>query len=397
VFTDTVAVPASVGSPYILKVENGEPGGSHRVSSATIKVNGLQVAGPSDFDQHVSGFARSVSLTPQTTLEVRLTSSPGSYLTISLCGQKRDTAPPTIRVDEPPNGSSLGASSTPFIRVSYQDETALDLASLRITINEIDRTALFAKGPSEATATVDRNTVLKAGVNQVQARIRDVAGHEATDTSSFTLDLVAPTLVIAQPADGARVGSGDVDVIVQYSDYQQLDLATFAARLDGQPLPLAKEPHQATGRVHLASGPHTLEADIRDKAGNPANASSHFRVDANAPSLVIVQPVPGSTIKTGTPTVVIHYSDDEGVDTQTLKVVINGTDRTSAFAIGADEARWVIPPFPALPRERQHDPGGDPGPDPNTTPTRGFHGGHGAAHRDRRVSGAATETPLLRG
>ncbi len=54
VFTDTVAVPAGVVSPYVLKVVNGEPDGSHRVSSATIAVNGAEVARP--FDRHRSGF-----------------------------------------------------------------------------------------------------------------------------------------------------------------------------------------------------------------------------------------------------------------------------------------------------------------------------------------------------
>ena len=46
VFDETIAVPAWVASPYVLRIQNGEAGGQNRVSSATIVVNGVEVAPP---------------------------------------------------------------------------------------------------------------------------------------------------------------------------------------------------------------------------------------------------------------------------------------------------------------------------------------------------------------
>src|SRR3954471_5744585 len=66
-YTDTFAVPAWVVSPYKLHIQNGDPSGSNRISSATITVNGTQVAGPSDFNQNVAALDRTVTLTAQTT------------------------------------------------------------------------------------------------------------------------------------------------------------------------------------------------------------------------------------------------------------------------------------------------------------------------------------------
>jgi hypothetical protein len=83
-YTDVVTVPAGVPSPYTLYVQNGEPDGSHRVSSAVVKVNGAQVVGPSDLNQNVAGLQRQVNLAPTTTLFVRVASAPGSYLIINL-------------------------------------------------------------------------------------------------------------------------------------------------------------------------------------------------------------------------------------------------------------------------------------------------------------------------
>src|SRR5690348_12904924 len=54
VYTTTVQVPAWVGSPFTLHIQNGEADGTHRVSSGTITINNVQaVAAPSDFNQNV--------------------------------------------------------------------------------------------------------------------------------------------------------------------------------------------------------------------------------------------------------------------------------------------------------------------------------------------------------
>src|SRR4051812_27791672 len=48
-FTDTFTVPSTVQSPFLLHIVNGDSSGSHRISSGTITLNGVQVVTQSSF------------------------------------------------------------------------------------------------------------------------------------------------------------------------------------------------------------------------------------------------------------------------------------------------------------------------------------------------------------
>lgn len=83
-FTDTVTLPAGTTAPYTLHVVNGNANGTNRISSATVKLNGIQILGPSDFGQNVAVLDRTVALQASNTLEIRLTSAPGSFIVVSV-------------------------------------------------------------------------------------------------------------------------------------------------------------------------------------------------------------------------------------------------------------------------------------------------------------------------
>src|SRR5262245_2241925 len=70
VFVVEGTVPAWAASPFRMHVQNGELNGTHRVSSATIQVNGVEVVRQNDLNQNVAGLDRSVNLTPQTTVKI---------------------------------------------------------------------------------------------------------------------------------------------------------------------------------------------------------------------------------------------------------------------------------------------------------------------------------------
>lgn len=74
----------AAGPGYRLIVENGDPDGSRRISSATILLNGVQVLGPDDLNQNVAQVERTVAVQATNTLEVRLASGPGRKLSVKL-------------------------------------------------------------------------------------------------------------------------------------------------------------------------------------------------------------------------------------------------------------------------------------------------------------------------
>ncbi|HLF35516.1 MAG TPA: FISUMP domain-containing protein [Cyclobacteriaceae bacterium] len=71
---------------FTLKIQNGDDKKT-RVSSAEIKIDGVIIAGPSDFSKNVSSITKEITgLTNTSTLEVRLISTPGSFIILSIDG-----------------------------------------------------------------------------------------------------------------------------------------------------------------------------------------------------------------------------------------------------------------------------------------------------------------------
>ncbi len=77
-YVEQFALPAGVTSPYTLHIQNGDFNVSNRVSSATVKLNGVDVLTPSDLNQNVAGLDRTVTLAANNQLDVRVASNPGS-------------------------------------------------------------------------------------------------------------------------------------------------------------------------------------------------------------------------------------------------------------------------------------------------------------------------------
>ncbi len=94
----TFSLPADASAPFGIVVENGAPEGSNRVSSATIKLNDTDLFTPGDFNQNVSSLKKSVTLSATNTLEVRLTSAAGSYLTITITATRNANQPELVSV-----------------------------------------------------------------------------------------------------------------------------------------------------------------------------------------------------------------------------------------------------------------------------------------------------------
>jgi hypothetical protein len=86
--TASISVPGDVHGPFHITIQNGSTGGSGRVSSARITLNGLQLFGPADFEKSATLLERDVALNAANTLVVELASAPGSFLTISVTGKR---------------------------------------------------------------------------------------------------------------------------------------------------------------------------------------------------------------------------------------------------------------------------------------------------------------------
>jgi RHS repeat-associated protein len=181
-YVEQFALPAGATSPYTLHIQNGEPGGLNRISSATVKLNGIDVLRPNDLNQNVAGLDRTITLAANNQLDVRLESEPGSYLIIDIGAAmpNRDTTPPTTAISSPANNSTTTAPQTTV------SGTALDAGAgasgvAHVYVNNSE--AAYNSG--DGTWTIP-DVALALGANQITARAIDQAGNQATTSINVT-------------------------------------------------------------------------------------------------------------------------------------------------------------------------------------------------------------------
>ena len=84
--TEQFSIPSGIIAPYTIEVQNGGPGGWQRVSSASIQLNGVELFTQNKIEDNTPVLSRTVTLQSSNVLAVELTSSIGSFLTISVSG-----------------------------------------------------------------------------------------------------------------------------------------------------------------------------------------------------------------------------------------------------------------------------------------------------------------------
>ena len=83
--TDTfICPPGYTGSGFTLHLINGDSLGNNRVSSAVLKVNDIEVIGPSAFNQKTAVIERNLSLNTTNTISVELRGKPGGFIILTL-------------------------------------------------------------------------------------------------------------------------------------------------------------------------------------------------------------------------------------------------------------------------------------------------------------------------
>jgi RHS repeat-associated protein len=210
----TVTSNFSVLNPntqYTLKVFNGglQDTQTELVSSGFVTVNGIQLVGPSNFNQNVVEVDVPVTLLASNTLDVQVRGQPGGLLTVEIVGVDND--PPTISITSPANGATVTSSS---ITVTGTVADALSgVAS--VTCNG-------------AAATVQNGSftcpiILTPGLNTITVRATDVAGNTASATESVTLSSAPPPTITSFSPTSGPIGT---EVTVTGSNFTASGTAT---------------------------------------------------------------------------------------------------------------------------------------------------------------------------
>jgi alpha-tubulin suppressor-like RCC1 family protein len=202
-----------------------------------------------------------------------------------------DTVLPVVDSFSPGDGS-FTADTTPAFSFNVTDAT--------VTTLECSTDA----GPYAPCTSPYTASLLGAGGHTVSARATDQAGNVGTGSVSFTVDPTAPVIDITAPTAGQHLGDTTPDVSFSVTDTTS---TTRRCRVDGGMWSApCNSPYTPTA---LTDGPHTVEVEATDQAGNVSTNSVSFTVDGTSPTATITAPADGAVTGDDTPEFTFSASD----------------------------------------------------------------------------------------
>ena len=209
-----------------------------------------------------------------------------------------DTIEPTVEITSP---ADEAITSSEDVTVEYTtDGTGTAIASVE---RRVDSGSWESAG---ATSTVVE--ALTEGAHTVDIRVTDQAGHTATDSVGFTVDMGPPMVTITSPDDGAVLDADSVTVEWTVTDQD----ADVEVRLDGGEWQATTDDSMTFS--DLDDGEHTVDVRATGLTGSSSTASVTFIVstDNTAPTVSITSPANGSSHASTSVTVNWSASDGDG-------------------------------------------------------------------------------------
>ena len=302
-FTDTITVPPTVGPPFLLHVVNGQSNGQNRISSAWITVNTVQVAGPADFGQNVAIVDRTITLTPGTNqLKVKLASTPGAFLTISVYGTKIVPTPTALTPN--PLNLTVGSSGTLTATISPAPTTAgtLALTSSNTGVATVPSTVPFTANQTSITIPV---TAVAVGNVQITATLNDGSVSATVDVST-----APPTIASLQPATTTMTqgGNGTLTVTINAAQSTTTTIAVSSSSSSIASVPATVTVPAGQTSTSIAVSANTPGTAVITASLNGTSVSSTITVTPNLPTLVAVEPPTTSLNLGATGTLTVRIS-----------------------------------------------------------------------------------------
>jgi hypothetical protein len=157
-------------------------------------------------------------------------------------------------------------------------------------------------------------TGLGQGAQNVTVKAYDIIWNEAIKSVEFTIDTIAPTVVISQPLVDAYISNSSVMVVWTASDAGGSGINYTEVRIDANVTWINVGTDSAYTFTDLIDGAHTVDVRTFDMAMNTASASRSFTVDTVAPVVTISDPYEGQLFDVDTVTVYWNGTDLNGID-----------------------------------------------------------------------------------
>ncbi len=308
-YQDNFVLKQGAKAPFTLTVTNGASNGSNRVSSGTVTLNGVVIIKQSDLNQQVGSLQRVVSLNANNTIEVDLSSTPGSYLIIEIAGQTVTTIP-VLSISQPADGFITKTSPVSVAgAVTGTTPITVKANGLLMTVN--------------TNGVVSGQVALVEGNNNISFIATDATGGTTTVVRKVILDSRSPIVNLISPVDNLITNQTSVTVSGTVKDS-----TAMTVKVNGTSVTVSNSSFSST--LALVEGINTITIVATDAAGNQTTVTRTVRRDSQLPVLAITQPLNG--LITNQATVAVSGTV---TDASQMQVTVNGkqvsVDHHNAF------------------------------------------------------------------
>ena len=186
----------TASGPYTLTLSNGAANGSHRVTSATVWLNGSIVIQGSECGLGTASLWRQVSLDETNDYTVLLKGSEGAYVTLKF--KATDITAPAVTVTLPATDTTYVDSNWIRVSGSVADETPGTV--------QVDSMAAHAT-TAPTTSFTDSVTLATDGTHPITVRAVNSAGFTTEVVRTVIRDTLPPALTVTQPSPDSTEAS----------------------------------------------------------------------------------------------------------------------------------------------------------------------------------------------
>jgi RHS repeat-associated protein len=229
-----------------------------------------------------------------------------------------DTQAPVLTVSTLPDGSYTN-NATLNITGTVQDNVGLRDLQVNDTVVPVNADASFSYA-----------LVLTSGANTVTVVATDLAGNQASDTRTITLDQTAPVITVTTPADNSKTAQGLLTVSGSVDK-----AATVLVTLGGNAQPAALTGNAFSADLNLTSGTNTIEVTATDLAGNKSTVKRTVLFDDQMPSVAITDP--NQDLRTNKSSVTIRGTASDPLTQVSVSIAVDGQTFTPPVVNGAFE------------------------------------------------------------
>lgn len=247
-----------------------------------------------------------------------------------------DGTPPAISGLLPATGSGFAADALPDMSAAFSDQgSGIDPASLVVELDGVAITGQVVRG--EAGFTFRPAQMLAEGLHRLVVSVADRAGNRSSAQTEFTTR-TAPTVSFTSPSANFLPAGSPVVIAAAFSDIGSgIDPASVRLLVDGLDLTSQAQFDATTLSLStmLAETVHAVQITLRDRAGNPAEASLAFTT-AQAPLVSGLTPRDVILPTGSAPSISAQFADaSSGVDTASVRLVVDGEDVTRRASVSA--------------------------------------------------------------